>query len=343
MRLRINELARSRAARLFALLQLLAGFALWPTFAHAQCSLGNAGLQTLSLTLPAQISIPRDAPVGTVLAQASVSDVFDSNNPTGVWCSSPVTAIYANQIGGLATSNYVIPTPVPGIGYTLTGNGDAVSTHTASLPASFFTSGCGQPRCWGTIATPLVLRLVKTGPITGVQTPLPVGRWMTLTVGGILAATVSVMNPVQVIGQTCSVTTPSVAVTLGPVPAKTFSGVGSTSNDMPFRIGLDCTGVTTNVGVTFTDVNNPGNTTTTLSLTPDSSANGVGIQIVAPNSSVVQYGADASTAGNPGQLMLGTVRNTSTNLMFGGRYVQTASSIHPGSADGIATFTMSYQ
>ena len=91
----------------------------------------------------------------------------------------------------------------------------------------------------------------------------------------------------------------------------------------------------------LTDVNNPDNTTSILSLTSASTAAGVGIQIVS-GESPVGFGPDSSAAGSTNQVMLGTISNTSRNIPFAGRYVQTGS-IAPGTVDGVATFNMSYQ
>lgn len=338
--MRVSSHFRPRSAFwLFAL--VAAVLMLGPLRANAQCSLGSAGAQAFNITLPATATIPRDAPVGTVLAQGSANFTFNSAAPSGVHCTSAATAVYANLIGG-ASTNGVMPTSLSGVGFTVQTNGTAINSGTVSLPATFFTTGCGNTTvCYGYLGGPITVALVKTGPITGTQV-FPAGQVLSLTVGGIVAATVSVANPVQVMGQTCTVTTPSVSVSLGTVASKTFTSVGSSSTPTSFQIGLNCTGVTTNVGITFTDATNPGNATSTLSLTDDSSATGVGIQILY-SGSPVQYGADSSVAGNAGQVMLGSINDTSQNLNFSGRYVQTGSAVTAGTADGIATFTMSYQ
>ncbi|RQH00574.1 fimbrial protein [Paraburkholderia dinghuensis] len=325
------------------------------TRAHAQtCYQGSLGPEDVTITLPATVTIPRDAPAGTILAQGTVAftngpGTTNATNVTqgmqnlyGVYCSTSANLIYSNLIGG-ASANGVMPTSLSGIGFSISGStGTVLNTGTTTLAASAW-SNCGTnvTYCVLILSNAITVKLIKTGPVTGMQV-FPAGEIFSATIGGLPLASVSIASPVQVIGQTCTVTTPSVLVSLGTVPLKTFTSVGSASSPVPFQIGLDCSGVTTNVGVTFTDITNPGNTTSNLSLTGDSTATGVGIQIM-NSGSPVQYGADASVAGNPGQIMLGTVSNASQNLAFAGRYVQTGSTVTPGVADGIATFTMSYQ
>jgi len=154
-------------------------------------------------------------------------------------------------------------------------------------------------------------------------------------------------NSIQVIGQTCAVTTPSIPVTLGSVKSSVFTATGIKSPAVPFNIGLDCTGVATNVGITFTDNTNIGNTTNILSLSPSTgipNATGVGIQIVPQlTGTAVKYGPDSSVAGNVNQIMLGASNSSIQSYAFTGQYISTASAVTAGPANGVATFTMSYQ
>jgi len=136
---------------------------------------------------------------------------------------------------------------------------------------------------------------------------------------------------------------------MGSVPVNSFSGVGSSSPiTPPFPIDLACSGgdpgTSVKVYATLTDNTNPGNTSQVLSLTSDSTAQGVGIQVL-KNGTVLGYGPDASTPGNTNQWEAGVV-NVGTNnfrIPLQARYVQTGPNVTPGIANGRATFTMSYQ
>jgi type 1 fimbria pilin len=330
--------------RVLASLSMMLCAIVLPAVAHATCTQGVGGVYTAQVSLPAIVSIPRDAVVGTVIAQGTANVPFSTSSPTGVYCDADTTAVFTNLVGGAATGN-VMPTSVPGIGYQIQAAGNYDATATVSLPASTFSgSNCGQnaagSKCYGYIGSPLTVQIVKTATIVGSAT-VPGGQIFSLTIGGITSSMVSLANSTQILVQTCSVTTPSVAVPLGSVKASVFTGVGSPSAPTSFQIGLNCSGVTSNVGITFTDINNPANTTNVLSLTPASTAKGVGIQILS-GGLPVDFGPDSSEAGNTNQVMIGTMSNTSQNIPFTGRYVQTGG-ITPGTADGVATFTMSYQ
>jgi len=77
-------------------------------------------------------------------------------------------------------------------------------------------------------------------------------------------------------------------------------------------------------------------------LTTNSSAQGVAYQILY-GSTVINYGADSSAVGNKNQVKLGSVSAAgSFPVSLSARYVRTGA-IVPGSANALATFTMSYQ
>jgi hypothetical protein len=71
-------------------------------------------------------------------------------------------------------------------------------------------------------------------------------------------------------------------------------------------LDLNCT-AGLKVGVTLTDATNPSNTSTTLNLSPDSTATGVGLQIL-KGSTPIAYGADSPAANNLNQWSAGTLR-----------------------------------
>lgn len=140
----------------------------------------------------------------------------------------------------------------------------------------------------------------------------------------------------------------SIQASLGVVSTSHFKGVGSTSPERPFSIDLSCKGgndvSALDVYVTLTDATKPGNRSKVLTLSPQSGAKGVGIEVLS-GTMVVGYGAASSALGNPGQWKAGTVSPGTTvfSIPLAARYVQTESVVTPGSANGRATFTMSYQ
>ncbi|RQO60197.1 hypothetical protein DBV14_06415 [Variovorax sp. KBW07] len=143
----------------------------------------------------------------------------------------------------------------------------------------------------------------------------------------------------------CTVTTPQITVPLGSIPKTAFSGIGSSAGTKPLSIDLACAGGdpgnTKAVNVTLTDNTNPANRSTTLSLTSGSMATGVAIQLL-NGQAVLGYGPDSNAASNPGQWFAGNAGDGVFHISLSARYIQTAGTITPGSANGRATFTMNY-
>lgn len=140
----------------------------------------------------------------------------------------------------------------------------------------------------------------------------------------------------------CTVTTPSIAVIMPKTYTSRLPTVGSTDGETSLNIGLNCdAGV--KVYTTLTDVNTPANTTTILSLDADSTAQGIGYQILF-NKIPVNFGVDSSVPGNPGQFLMTPAQTPGGALTvpLTARYIRTGK-IGSGSVTSKATFTMSYQ
>jgi type 1 fimbria pilin len=185
------------------------------------------------------------------------------------------------------------------------------------------------------------VQLIITGPVLPGSFKLPVK----LATGNYGSAEISVLNlsnnAASVTAPACSVQSPSKQVAMPVASGRYLPSVGSTTGDTAFSIALDCP-TPVSVAVTFTDASEPNNVGSTLSLSTDSTAKGVGYQIVY-NNKVINYGPDSSAANNINQFSVapaGTVG--SLTIPFTARYVRTGT-IVPGSADAKATFTMSYQ
>jgi len=91
----------------------------------------------------------------------------------------------------------------------------------------------------------------------------------------------------------------------------------------------------------LTDATTPGNRTDLLTLTSGSTANGVRIRIRNQADNPVSFGPDAPTAGNTNQWLVGPSDSTTTIPMTA-EYVSTGD-VEAGTANAVATFTMSYQ
>lgn len=146
--------------------------------------------------------------------------------------------------------------------------------------------------------------------------------------------------PVNITGMSvsvlaCSLTTPTVAAPLGNVYATAFTGVGSTTGNVDFNLGLNCAaGTKVNVTMNGTQNTDTANTSV-LALTGAGSAGvakGVGAQILY-NNTPLNIGS---------RLLLKTAAGGIETFPFKARYYQTLSNVLPGSANATATLSITY-
>ncbi|NWF09491.1 type 1 fimbrial protein [Pseudomonas salomonii] len=142
---------------------------------------------------------------------------------------------------------------------------------------------------------------------------------------------------------TCSVSTSTVAIALGAVESRAFKGIHSVAGNGSGTITLQCPvgSPQQHVRVTLVDQTQPANRSDRLSLTASSTAKGVALQVLF-GGRVITYGpaAGARTADQP----LGRAgANGTFELPLTAHYIQTAATIEPGTANGLATFTLVYR
>lgn len=146
--------------------------------------------------------------------------------------------------------------------------------------------------------------------------------------------------PVNITGMSvtvlaCSLTTPTVAAPLGNVYATAFTGVGSTTGNVDFNLGLNCApGTKVNVTMNGTQNTDTANTSV-LALTGAGSAGvakGVGAQILY-NNTPLNIGT---------RLLLKTTAGGIETFPFKARYYQTLNNVLPGSANATATLNITY-
>jgi len=295
------------------------------------------------------ITVPRDTSVGTALGSTRSSTV-SANCPSNPGTVAPYNnGWYLQYFPQLAVSSTVAGawnTNVAGIGIRVID----VSYSNKSLSSL----GVGS---WDNFATPITTsaaftgsftftyQLVKTAASVTASGPLIIPSLLTLVSHNVPAnvtspslVTISVNNT-SIVATTCSVTTPSIRVALPSVNASALSPVGTTQGNTNFNIGLSCQ-AGANVYVTLTDVTNPGNTSSNLSLASGSTASGVSLRIL-NGASPVNYGPDSAVAGNPNQWLVGASTST-TSIPLSVQYISTGT-VAPGTVKGLATFTMSYQ
>lgn len=283
---------------------------------------------------PASIAFDPALAVGATLWSGSVN--ASSGGSGG--CSSGTFRI--DFVGSKTyQGNNLYDSGISGIGYRLK------FTSSGSCTKVWWPSSCTDS--WsGTMGThSLLVELVKTGPITtggtlsGIFAEWKVGAEQYLRYSWRGSVTVKPVIP------TCKVATPSIPVPLGTIPASKFSGVGSTSKSESFNIALQCSGGdagrTTDIHLTLTDQTAPSNRTAVLSLTSGSTAQGLGIQVKS-GTTLISYGPDSAAQDNPNRWYAGAAANGTFLIPLSASYVQTGATVKGGSANGRATFTMSY-
>ncbi|WP_152222433.1 fimbrial protein [Pseudomonas sp. SCB32] len=306
----------------------------------------------MTLNLPATITAPRDRSLGTPLTSwITVGSVVTENGCTYNDASTVYTQARAiltptgKRVTDGGVSYAVFSTSVSGVGLILSikdagGAWMAAEATTMDLLKAAVTS-------YGTFASG---RLVATGDAisTGVLPAMTVGeQFITEKSSGSSTTPKAAIKitSTSITAQTCSVDAGSVniPVNLAITSSSKLQGpVGTTDGNASFNVRLNCnTGV--NVFMTLSDANNLGNTSDTLTLSPSLvQAKGVGIQI-RRNGSPVRFGPDSSAAGNTNQISVGASPNGVLTIPFTANYIKTATTVRPGEANAVATYTLSYQ
>lgn len=152
-------------------------------------------------------------------------------------------------------------------------------------------------------------------------------------------------NAITIKDETCSVASNvNQVVPLGPHTTSKSSGLGSgigqTSDAVPFNIQLNCESLLSGTfdvlmqfdGDAVSGLSDLG----VLSLNSSSSASGVGVQILNENQQPIALTAPFNVAAYPLSTAL-------VSVPLYARYYQTAETVSPGSANAVATYTISYQ
>ncbi|MDR5762654.1 fimbrial protein [Caballeronia sp. LZ035] len=322
------RMACGRCSRLAGLLALMV------SMVHAEAgTLTYPAYGVQVLNVPASLSVGRDTPVGTTLWQLmknagiSVSDVSCTVQKDVTVTGTLVpgyTNMYQSGVEGIGVRLYV----------TSEYKGQLVVipvSQSYSVPVN------------GTMENDVRADFIVTGPVkSGTTSNLPS---MQLKFSGscftTVTATQTLTGNTAVAGNTCSVTTPTLTFPLPRAYSKDLASTGATTGDTVVPLNIDCpAGV--KIGVTLTDAVNPANRSSTLSLAPGSSAAGVGMQIM-NGATAVSFGPDSAAAGTVNQWIAGTSAGGAIQIPLTARYVRTSSKLVPGSVNGKATFTMSYQ
>lgn len=149
-------------------------------------------------------------------------------------------------------------------------------------------------------------------------------------------STTSIMMS-QLITPACAVTSTAINVPLGDIKRTVFTGIGSSSPAQSFSIPLSCvksSKVSISIAPGASGAYNA--TTGVINIDPATSgvkATGVGIQLLYNNAAIPL---------NTAQSVESVTGEGTFNVPLSARYYQTASTVTAGSANGTATFVMTY-
>jgi type 1 fimbria pilin len=307
----------------------------------------NFAPATLSFSPGGPYSVARDSAAGsqvaTALTAAAASKITCALIETATVNGTEISAgsgIYQTSVSGIGVSFYVV-----------NGSAQTLITSTNGGYTSGTLSAPGNGSLPGIQANMVVTGQVVSGyslsslpSVTVTFTPTGSCSWTT----GIANTLATSASNSAVVPITCTVTTPSVSVNLPTVSLAALSSVGKTAGDTPFPIGLNCASGA-NVYITLSDATTPANTSSLLTLAPNSTAQGIKLRVlngVGP----VAFGPDSAAAGTTHQWFLGA-SNTVNGVPLTVQYYRddtnplgTASAtLSAGSVHAQATFTMSYQ
>ncbi len=336
-----------RSKRTLSLLTALLVMQCAATSAHAV----TCGAYTSSgnVVNAGRLSIAASASPGTTAATISPSPV--------AFASSPCTGSAAE---GFTT---YIHTAAP----LVRGYNDVYETNISGLGVRYRISArCTSVMVWSTLVNNAVQQacalsggkniggwdvraiLVVTGPIAAGVSTLTTVPALTVGWSPVDGAEQGMVNFLSgsatgtIVAPSCTVNASSVAVSMPTAMVSGFAaGVGATSGGQAFSLSFSCA-PGAKVYMTLTDSVNVANRTNTLTLSSDSSARGVGIQVLDATGAPVTFGADSDAAANPGQWLIGTSPSGTLQVPLTARYIRTGAVV-PGSVKGLATFTMSYQ
>ncbi|KAF1057817.1 pilus assembly protein [Burkholderia gladioli] len=352
---------------LFAMAVLMLGLGSRTALAQSATCSGSA--QTVPISMPASITVPRDAANGTILTS---------------WVSTAATTNYYNctvvPVGNTvrpASGMAFEPLSMTKAGLSVTGpNGAAYTVWNTNVPGvgiaigvRLYVNGCGW-QAWGDLGTPsgflpspwkgsacnangsvtnggqAQMALVKTGTITagtvsgGVLfegasvTAMDINGPYTIATSGRKSFSLS-----QTIINVAACTTPNVTVTMGSYKQSAFTGVGSTTPAVAFNVGVNaCPAGLNSIQYQFIPVNAVLDTTNgVLALSSDSTAAGIGLQLRDNSGKALKYNTQYTLTSYNGST------GGSYTIPLTANYYQTSASVAPGSANAVLTFTMTYQ
>jgi len=306
--------------------------------------------QTVTLTMPTAVTVPREAQIGTLLtAWASTpatpnwwtcSATVQEQIGAGIW--PLVTELSGTTIVDGGATYPVFKTNLPGVGI--------------AMGSKLYANGCGWESAWSPVAggrsygcnSPdlrpnggqLRAVLVKIGAITSGQVsagPIAQGKLYANAAWDTKWPITIATTVTQVTVLSCA--TPDVLVNLGPHKSSEFKGPGTFTSTTGFNVALkSCPAGINRVNYQIdaaTPVVNAANSV--VALDSGSTATGVGVQLLDGSGNVFPLATPKNLGG------YGTSAGGDYAIPFNARYYQTGPTVGAGSANTAMTFTMSYE
>lgn len=337
-------------AILHAVIVLLALLGSTSSWAASICS---QTISSVSVNTPPHITIPRNAANGTALTgwleTAPTTNWFNCNVLPGIGTGTSMRTLlpssgWTKVVDGITYTIYA--TGVDGLGIILSGRAYINGCGWAAFQALIQLWKGDACNTAGTVTNGGQLRamFVKTGPVaTGTVARLTIATAASVSneAGGGMVSNTSleiqfVTMPVLLMAQTC--TTPDVSVSLGSPQASVFTGKGSSSQLVGFDISLNgCPAGMSAIHYQIdavTPLVDAANAV--ISLDANSSATGVGVQVLDGNGNPAVLGTRLPFAG------YNSATGGNFKIPLRARYRQTGNNVTPGSANTAVTFTMNY-
>jgi type 1 fimbria pilin len=343
---------RSRAISIvFHIVLIALGLCCTPAHATLKCEVANfnkvlvAGVIALPITTATGTTVSTVAPDAFQIVCTMQNDAPTTSDTISLafkTSQSPVSGfsdVYATNVAGLGVrytfnsadcqlSNVVMQNGAASVSCYVTGTPGQVIQPNLTVTATFVVTGAIASGASLLSTAPSVTTVLTQASAPGYswgKNPLYTG-----------AATGTLTRA------TCSVSQADVAVVIPTANTRAFgSGVGAVAGAQPFSLTFDCASGA-KVLITLTDSVNPANRSNTLQITADSTAAGLGVQVLNSSGSPVSFGLDSAAPGNPNQWLIGASPNGPLQVPLTARYIRTGA-VSAGTVRALATFTLSYQ
>lgn len=288
------------------------------------------------------LTVQRDAPVGTLLAESviPVSQVWNCSSAVGVkYGQDTGVKIYDSTYNSIQDGMRVYSTSVTGIGYALSVTAPAYcGGHWLNITSdSNYITGCYLSGIFnsGYVSQGYRIRLYKTGPVSsGMITSQRIGAGITRIANIWDNEDPININNFNITSFACSLTSTSINVPLGDIFATKFTGIASTAGDKSFDLGLSCDkDARINVSLAGTQNADTAETSVLALTSAGQTGTASGVQLL--------YGGTPLKISN--NILLKTSLGGQESLPFTARYFQTKAAVGAGLANSSATLNITYQ